>query len=234
VDAAAGPLFPKSVDLARDALAVLYDGRLFELPDQAVTVWICGTTDGFLKLIGERAPNVHDLPYGAYDATRREIFVNTATAGIFTLTHELMHPLLQSDFPRAPTWLVEGMASLFEKPDLKSEPGQIHGLPDQRRGDLLAALASPGGAARITVPALFALTEDAFRVRSLEVEHYAAARELMRWMDARGWLWRFYTGWRDAVLDDPTGERTFTRVTGSTLADATAPWLAWVKASAPP
>ena len=40
-----------------------------------------------------------------------------------TITHELVHPIVESDFPRAPTWIDEGLASLFEAPVLP-RPGE--------------------------------------------------------------------------------------------------------------
>jgi len=39
-----------------------------------------------------------------------------AGLGLGTLTHELIHPIVETDFPRAPTWINEGIASLFEAP----------------------------------------------------------------------------------------------------------------------
>jgi hypothetical protein len=33
-----------------------------------------------------------------------------------SILHELVHPLVQTDFPRAPSWFEEGIAALFEKP----------------------------------------------------------------------------------------------------------------------
>jgi hypothetical protein len=35
-----------------------------------------------------------------------------------TLTHEIVHPMLEADFPGAPEWLEEGIASPFEAPVL--------------------------------------------------------------------------------------------------------------------
>ena len=56
------------------------------------------------------------------------------------------------------------------------------------------------------------------------------ARYLCQWLDERNLLWPFYRQWRDGVKDDPTGEKTFTKVVGMTPTQANVPWTAWVKA----
>lgn len=226
----AGPAFMQSVALAHDALAVLLDGRLAVLPDRAVTVWVFSSPSRFASFLKKRVVDAPwgDSPFGLYHAATREIFVNAAP-GVTTLTHELMHPLLQADFPRAPTWLVEGIASLYEAPDL-SVRGEIHGKPNYRRDELLSALrrAPRGDAPRLD--ALFGMSTEAFRTpKELELLHYAMAREAVRWLDDGGKLWPFYQAWREGVLDDPGGERAFERVVGKTPAEANGAWVAWVE-----
>lgn len=227
VDVDAGRAFEPSVTLTHDFLAVLLDGRLSHLPYEAVTVWLFGTATRFNKFRAQRVPGAPETPYGLYHSSTREIFVNTASAGITTLCHELTHPLLEADAPRAPVWFLEGMASLYELPDLISEPGQVHGKPDQRRDDLLRALSS-GMGNTIRLETLFAMSDDKFR-DALEGVHYAMAREAIRWLDSKEHkLWPFYTAWRDNILDDRTGEKAFRRVVGKTPAEASDAWLAWV------
>ena len=38
-----------------------------------------------------------------------------------TLSHELVHPYMEANFPNVPAWFNEGLASLYEQP-LKSAP----------------------------------------------------------------------------------------------------------------
>jgi hypothetical protein len=54
--------------------------------------------------------------------------------------HELVHPLVQTDFPRAPSWFEEGIAALFEKP-VFDPLGELHGGRNWRSDRLDAALA---------------------------------------------------------------------------------------------
>ena len=39
--------------------------------------------------------------------------MNSATA-LGTLSHELVHPYMETNFPNVPSWFNEGLASLYE------------------------------------------------------------------------------------------------------------------------
>jgi hypothetical protein len=228
VDAGAATL-AKCAELAQRFMKVMLDGRLYEPPYKAAIVWLFGTTERYDPYRHELAPGIGDTPYGLYDPTRQMIFVNLESAGIFTESHEMTHMLLAHDFPLAPVWLVEGMASLYELPDFDSEPGQAHGKPDFRGDVLRKALGDPRLARSVRLDVLFDMGDADFHGKARESLHYAMARETMRWLDTQGKLWPFYRGWRDGELDDVGGDKTFTKVMGKTPAAATEEWLAWVK-----
>ena len=84
---------------------------------------------GVKKLTGE-APTT---PYGFYSRAHEGLFMNIATGG-GTLVHELVHPYVEADFPDAPTWLNEGLGSLFEQSAEKD--GHIIGLTNWRLAGL--------------------------------------------------------------------------------------------------
>jgi hypothetical protein len=233
VDVNAGrSAFDDTMKLTHDALAVLYDGRLFELPERGVIVWLFGTTDRFNQWRAKRSTVVPHQPVGLYDPNTREIFVDVSAAGYSSCLHEIGHPLWDDDFPRAPRFLKEGLASFLELVDLTT-PGEIHARPDHRIKRLREALASPR-AKDITLEALFALNTDEDFARDASL-HYQMARESLRWLDTAaldgkgGKLWPFYQAWRTDILKDPTGEASFTRVVGVTPARASAAWLKWVR-----
>ncbi len=106
-------------------------------------------------------------------------------------------------------------------------PGEIHGAVNWRLPRLRAALASKTERASVTLDALFAMTTATFRGPDEDL-HTAMARYFCQWLDGRGALWPFYQAWRDGVASDPTGEKAFARVTGTTPAEATGAWIAWV------
>ena len=88
---------------------------------------------------------------------------------------------------------------------------------------------SPRDRGKVTVEALFALSDDEFRGDD-EALNYSTARFFCQWLDSRQQLWSFYRGWRDGVATDPTGEKAFRAATGLTLAEATEAWHRWVRA----
>jgi hypothetical protein len=150
-----------------------------------------------------------------------------AGPGIGTLTHEIVHPLVEADFPGAPVWIDEGIASLFEAPVLP-RPGEIHGAKNWRLPRLRTALASRKERSEARLDALFGMPDDAFRGTDEDL-HYAMARYACKWLDDRGKLWDFYRAWRDSVAEDRTGEAAFKAAVGMSPADANDAWTAWVK-----
>src|SRR5205814_1971965 len=121
--------------------------------------------------------------------------VMNAGLGLGTLTHELVHPLVEADFPDAPTWLNEGIASLYEAP-LLPRRGEVHGAKNWRHPRLLRALGDPRERARAAIDALFGMSDETFRDGDEDL-HYAMARYACQWLDEKKALWDFYHRWRD-------------------------------------
>jgi hypothetical protein len=175
---------------------------------------------------------VHGPRELAVDLSRGEAFLTT-------LTHEVVHPLMADDFPEAPLWLNEGVASLYEVPVFLPD-GSIHGVArDWRQTDLRAGLASPVDRGDVRLDALFGMSARAFRgdaprngkarAADLESLHYALARSACAWLDEQGKLWSFYRARRDGVAEDATGEKAFRRVMGATPRDMNAAWGRWAR-----
>ena len=138
-----------------------------------------------------------------------------------------MHPIVAADFPDAPSWINEGIASLFEAVVLAPHD-EIHGVKNWRYPILRAALDSPKGQGEASLDTLFSLGDDRFR-DAQESLHYALARYFCQWMDSRGELWAFYRTWRDRHVDDPSGRKTFEQITGMTVPEATPLFARWVR-----
>jgi hypothetical protein len=227
VGAERGTPFEAAADLAQRALDV-YLGSLFaRRPDRAVTVYVVRSASAFGHLCDSRFPSGCEGDLGAYSRNTRDIIVNVGP-GLPSITHELVHPLVQTDFPRAPGWFEEGLAALFEKPVFEPA-GEIHGAKNWRHDILVAALASPARRGKVNLQALFALNDSALDSTDQDL-HYAMARDFCQWLDEHGQLWPFYRAWRDGLAGDYKGEKSFAQVTGMTPAQAEGPWLEWVKA----
>ena len=151
-----------------------------------------------------------------------------AGLGLGTLTHELVHPIIDSDFPDAATWLNEGIASLYEAP-VMPRAGEIHGRKNWRYPKLLQALAAREQRQLVDLVRLFALSDVEFR-GDQESLNYALARYFCQWLDEQQQLWPFYRGWRDDYQNDASGVVSFARVTGLQPGEATPKFLRWLRA----
>ncbi len=225
-----GTPFDAAVKLVHATLEALANGRIAGLPAQAVTVFVLPSRAAFDvfcrgRFDGGGCPS----KYGVYLKEPREIFAD-ASNGARTLAHEVTHPLLEADFPEAPLWLQEGIASLYEAPELSHDDAgaEIHGVKNWRLPRLLAAFASPEERRDARLDALFGMTDEAFRAGDEEL-HYAMARYACQWLDHDGRLWPFYHAWRDGAAGDPTGERAFVKVVGKAPRETNDDWVAWVR-----
>ncbi len=216
-----------SQSLTINAIDAYFNGRFDKKPARAIAVYLfpeATTYQGFCKrVLGAECGS----PFGVYYSDPRRIVMN-AGPGLGTLTHELVHPIVEADFPSAPTWLNEGLASLFEAP-VMPRVGEIHGVKNWRYPRLIQGMNSSEEKNDARLDALFTMSDGTFR-DAREKLHYATARYVCQWLDQKGLLWRFYRTWRDHSADDPTGEASFTEVVGMSPAKANVEWTTWVRA----
>lgn len=216
-----------AVALVERATAAYFNGRFDKRPEKAISVYLFPNAKQYdaycLKQLGAPCISV----YGFYRPDLRRIVMN-AEPGLGTLTHELVHPIIDSDFPNAPTWINEGIASLYEAP-VMPRAGEIHGRKNWRHPRLLQALASKDERALVSLERLFTLSDAEFRGQHEDL-NYALARYFCQWLDAQDELWPFYRGWRDGYADDESGDESFTRATRLTLAEATPKFVRWLRA----
>jgi hypothetical protein len=198
-----------TAELTKKVLRAYFNGRFSKKPSQAISVYLFPEAKAYEAYCQKRWATACGSPFGFYRPDERRIVMN-AGPGIGTLTHELVHPIIETDFPGAPTWLNEGLASLFEALSMPA-PGQIHGVKNWRHPRLLRALGSDKERDNASLPALFAMGDDTFRGPGEDL-HYATARYLCQWLDQKGLLWAFYRRYRDHHVEDPTGAQSFLAV----------------------
>jgi hypothetical protein len=219
-------LFEPAVRLVHDALGAYFNERFSKGPDRAVTVFVFGAQGPYDAYCAKRAGLNSDTLLGFYSSKTREIFANVGP-GVSTLTHEIVHPIVQTDFPGAPAWLDEGLGSLYEMPVLP-RPGEIHGGKNWRLARLRQALSAPTENGQVRIETLLAMSDDDFRGRGRDL-HYAMARNFCQWLDDRGALWPFYRAWRADWAADPTGDRAFQQALGAAPAEVDAEWVDWAR-----
>lgn len=203
----ASPKFDQAAALARQALeALCQGGRFAKRPDRAVTAIIFDAQDPFDAHCGSRAGAEPESLFGMYALKTRTICINAAP-GASTLVHEMADPIIQADFPGAPAWIDEAIASLYESP-IFPKPGDIQGVTNWRLARLLRALDSVTDKGKLRVDALFAMSDADFRGPDIDL-HYAIARFFAQWLDARRALWPFYRRWRDGYWTMEPAKRPF-------------------------
>jgi hypothetical protein len=219
--------FPDDVAFGEATIAALLHGRFSRLPSEPVSVYLFPSAIPYEAFCASEIGGECLSPYGFYRRNQRMILLD-AGLGVGTLSHELVHTLVEADFDGAPAWLDEGIASLFEAPVLPA-PGEIHGARNWRHPGLVAALRREDPTTRPTIARLFGMSNGTFRGPD-EGLHYALARELCMWLDVRDRLWPFYRRFRDGVSTDPTGARAFEDVVGASPEKAHAEFAQWVLA----
>jgi hypothetical protein len=212
--------------IARRAIQAYLNNRFKTRPPEPVLVYLFSSNQPYQAYCKKRWHEPCISIYGFYVGSERRIVLNVGP-GVGTLTHELVHPILRADFPEAPTWIDEGLASLYEGFYLGLK-NDIYGTKNWRLPRLKQALTSQVDKSDVGLEQLFGLSDETFR-DSKEDLHYTMARYFCLWMQTRGWLWDFYQRWRDHVATDPTGKEAFVAVTGRTLAELNADWLQYVR-----
>lgn len=166
--------------------------------DAAAPVTLLLFTDGAryrTEALALRTPLISEL--GFYLPDRRVAIANVGNS-VGNLRHELVHPLLGDDYPTIPSWLNEGIASLYGS--AKVGKRGVTFLVNYRLRDLQRALKAN---ALPTVAELARTTSDQFYGARAMV-FYALARYVLLYVDHQGKLGELYTKLRAAdVADHP-------------------------------
>jgi hypothetical protein len=210
--------------LVRDAVAAYLHGRFDRGPARAVAVYLFPSAEPYRRYCRAHLHEECISPFGFYFDGK---MIMNAGPGLGTLTHELVHPFVEADFPRAPIWINEGIASLYEAPVIP-KPGEIRGVKNWRHPRLLRALTSPRERVSANLEHLVGMNDSTFRDEDEDL-HYAMARYACQWLDEKKLLWPFYRLWRDTFDKDPTGEQAFAEVVGMSPREANVAWTKWAK-----
>ena len=190
-------------------------------PDKVLEVWLFRDAKTFRKGAKEFFKDPPDTPFGYYSPDDHALVMNVD--GLGTLSHELVHPYMEANFPDVPSWFNEGLASLFEYPSERK--GHIVGLVNWRLPNLKKEIRAD------TLPpltTLLATSTDAFY--GAEWDAYAQARYLVYYLQEHELLHAFFEKFQAGVEDDATGQASLEAVLGEDLATFEPKWRKWVLA----
>jgi hypothetical protein len=205
----------------RWAITLLEKDYFGKRPDKLIEVWLFRNEKTFRAGAKKYFNDEPDTPYGYYSPDRDALVMNIGP-GAGTLSHELVHPYLEANFPNVPSWFNEGLASLYERPVEKK--GHIVGLPNWRLPNLKREIKAK------TLPSLDKLlktTRDGFY--EAPYDSYAYARYLLLYLQEQGKLHEFYEKFV-ADAKDPTGQAALEAVLGQDIATFEPLWRKWVLA----
>jgi hypothetical protein len=161
-------------------------------------------------------------PYGYYSSEHRALVMNIATGG-GTLVHEIVHPFVEANVPGCPSWINEGLGSLFEGSGERD--GHIVGAVNWRLPGLQRAIRAR---AVPTFDALFATGERAFYDDDPGT-NYAQARYFLYWLQEHGRLHAFWKAYAASRQRDPSGREAVIEALGEPdLRAFQAKWERWV------
>ncbi len=204
----------------RRKAALLEKEYFAKRPDKVLEVWLFRNRKSFLAGAKKFFGDEPDTPFGYYSPDDGALIMNAS--GLGTLSHELVHPYMEANFPDVPAWFNEGLASLYEQPSERD--GRIVGLPNWRLPNLKKEIRAK------TLPklaTLLATTSDQFY--DADYDAYAYARYLVYYLQEHGKLQTFYKQFRDDKKD-LTGAAALTSVLGEDLASFEPKWRRWVLA----
>lgn len=222
----AGDLSPADFERLVDGILSFCNSALVKqyfrtVPEDTVTIYIFRNYQRYragLRRLFQMEPI---SPYGHYSHMQNYLAVNFET-GPGTFVHELIHALMAADFPKAPIWIGEGIASLYEQ--CRVEDNRLRGEPNWRLPELLEAL---NAGAVTPLDELITLNPGAFRAKN-ESRHYAEARYFCKYLEELEILGIVYREFRDNFADDPTGRKFITKAAGKSLSLLEADWKRWL------
>jgi hypothetical protein len=176
-------------------------------PAETIDIWLFKDRESYLKHTRELFGETPTTPFGYFSDEHDALIMNISTGG-GTLVHEIVHPFVRANFPACPAWFNEGLASLYEQCEEKD--GRIHGLTNWRLRGLQESLREG------KAPSFKDLTTTTtFQFyRKDRGTNYAQARYLCYYLQEQGLLRRFFTEFRAAVEEDPSGFATLKKVLG--------------------
>lgn len=215
---AVSPPFVLASTMSADRLEQIYANRLIRLttsrlkqayfqydPPEPIAIYLLETDEAYRTVARAVTRHAPDTPFGFYLPSKKVMVMNVATGG-GTLIHEIVHPYLDANFPNAPPWFDEGLASLYEQS--RFQDGQLIGLPNWRLPQLQRAIHAD---ALPPLDTLLRMDEKTFYGPGQDL-HYAMARYLCYYLQQQGQLREFYRIFHRDQLRDPTGKASLRRV----------------------
>ena len=174
-------------------------------PKHIIDIWLFKDDKSYKKHAWEIFGDKPDTPFGYSSSVHRALIMNIGTGG-GTLVHEIVHPFMAANFPECPSWLNEGLGSLYEQS--RGRGSDIVGMTNWRLAGLQTAIK------KRRVPSFKELTSTTTYQFYEEDKgtNYAQARYLCYYLQEKDLLTKFYHKFKENHEKDPTGHETLKEV----------------------
>lgn len=176
-------------------------------PDKILVIWLFRNITTYKAGAKKFFDDTPDTPYGYYSSDDNALIMNIGP-GAGTLSHELVHPYIEANFPDAPSWFNEGLASLYEQP--RERDGHMWGTTNWRLPGLTAMIKAK---TLPTLKSLLSTSRNGFY--EADFDAYAYARFLCQYLQDKGKLREFYKAF--LVDKDHTGVTALEKILGKSL-----------------
>ena len=203
-----GAALTRRVNFVRWTTGLIEKDFFAKRPDKLIEIWLFKNERTYRKGAKKWFNDEPETPYGYYSPEDDALIMNIGP-GAGTLSHELVHPYMEANFPNVPAWFNEGLASLYEQP--REREGHMWGTTNWRLPGLVAMVKNK------SIPPVAKLLEtsrDGFY--DATYDSYAYARFLVQYLQDKGKLRDFY---KKFVADtkDRTGKAALAAVLGMEL-----------------
>ena len=188
-------------------------------PAKLIEIWLFKNEKTYRKGAKKFFDDEPNTPYGYYSSEDNALVMNIGP-GAGTLSHELVHPYIEANFPASPSWFNEGLASLYEQP--REKEGHMWGTTNWRLPGLTRMIKDKSVP---TVKALITTSRDGFY--DAEYDSYAYARFLCQYLQDHGKLRDFYKKFHADQKKDPTGKASLAAIIGTDLASFDVVFRKW-------
>lgn len=196
----------------------------FKTPPAEPVLILLFESEGPYKRLAKEWFGEGSVPHFGFYRRRENVMLMNIRTGTGTLVHEMVHALLAPDFPDAPDWFNEGLASLYEQCSLNGD--SIKGHINWRLPALQKAIAE-----KTLRPLPELIADEDFYADDRVGLNYAQARYLMMYLQEKGLLTDYYARFRDGTEEDLQGLQTLRDlVAPQTLEELEREWRAWVMA----
>lgn len=203
--------------------AALFKDYFDKKPDYIIKVYLfddASSYESYCKKTLGRAPST---PYGFYQDTTKSLIMNISTGG-GTLVHEMVHAMINPDFPDVPAWFNEGLGSLYEQCHIQ-EDGSLRGLINWRYKGLMESVKDN---TLVPLKEIFSMTNNEFYGTNSGI-HYAQTRYFCLYLQENKVLTQFYKKFRDGFSIDKTGIKFIEELLQKPIGEIDKNWQEWIK-----